>query len=832
MHQIRLAIRMLLKAPVLTTVAVLSVALGIGANVAIFSIFNQALLRPLPVEHPEQLVNLVSPGPRSGSVSCGGAGDCDSVFSYPMFRDLERMQTVFTGIAAHDLFGANIAYGGASQGGDGLLVSGSYFPVLQLTPALGRLLAPNDERERGGGYVVVLSEEFWRRRFGARADVLGQSLIVNGQVLTIVGVAPRAFHGTTIGERPLVYVPVSMREIMMPGWKGLDNRRAYWAYLFARLKPGISVEQARAALNAQYRPIITEVEMPLQKGMRPSMLARFRDMEMQLESGRRGQSEVPGEARQPLTLLLGVTGIVLVICCANVANLLLGRAARRSTEMAVRLSLGAGRRHIIGQLLMESVLLALAGGVAGLLVARWTLSGIATLLPAEAGESLIPQLDGQMLAFAAALSLATGLVFGLFPALHSTHPDLISALKANAGQPAGAKTAARFRTTLATAQIALSMALLISAGLFAKSLLNITRVDLGLNSDKLVVFGVAPALNGHLPDRTRAMFERIEDELASLPGVTSVTASQVRIAAGNNYSSGFSVQGFTTEPDTDTSSMYNHVGTDYLRTLGIQLVSGREFSRSDALGAPKVALVNEAFVRKFNLGRDVVGKRMHRIGRGKAFDTEIVGLAGDSTYSEVKDEATPVVVFPYRQDENLGSTNFYVRTRGSEEELLSAIPRVIREMDPTLPIANLRTMAAQVQENVTLDRFVTSLSAAFATVATLLAALGLYGVLAYTVTQRTREFGLRMALGADASDVRRLVLRQVGLMTCVGATIGLASALALGRAAESLLFQMDARDPLVFTAATLALAAVALGAGFIPAHRASRVDPMQALRYE
>jgi predicted permease len=833
MSQLTFAIRSLLKTPVVTTIAVLSVALGIGANVAIFSIFNQALMRPLPVHEPDRLVNLVAPGPRSGRLACGSAGTCDSIFSYPMFRDLERVQTPFTGIAAHRYFGAAVAYAGTSEGGDATLVSGSYFSVLGLTPHLGRLIGPVEDLQPGSGQVVVLSYDYWQRRFGARSDVIDQQVRVNGQPMTIVGVAPQGFHGTTFGERPRIYVPITMREHVVPRWKGLGDRRSYWAYLFARLKPGVTVEQARTIFNGQYRSIHMTVDVPLQQGMGPSDLERLKSMEMQLQPGTQGQSRAPDEAGGPLTLLFGVTALVLLICCANVANLLLGRAAARTTEVAVRLSIGAGRRHIVAQLLAESMLLAIAGGLAGLVVARWTLSGMQAILPGDADSQLSWHIDSEMVLFATALTLVTGVLFGLFPALHSTRPNLVTALKANAGQPSGAKAAARFRLTLATAQIALSMALLISAGLFAKSLLNVARVDLGLNTEKLVVFGVSPAMNGYAVERVRQVLDGIQQELRAYPGVVGVTTSRTRLIGGSEVVSDFRLQGVTYGPENAENANYNFVGTDYLRTLGINLVAGREFLPSDTEGTPKVAIVNEAFLHKNKLGRDVIGRRLEWMRRSNGFDIEIVGVAANSAYDDVKqDEPWPLVLMPYRQDPNLADAHVYARTAGSEQDLLAALPRLVRNIDPDLPVGSPQTMTAQVHQNVALDRFVTMMSAAFAMLATLLAALGLYGVLAYTVTQRTREFGLRMALGAEAKTVRRLVLRQVGSMTAVGAVIGVAIASGLSRVAESLLFQMTARDPFVFAAATLVLVTVALSAGLIPAQRAARVDPMTALRYE
>jgi predicted permease len=834
MRDLKFALRTLFRTPLVTTVAIVSLAFGIGANAAIFSLFDQVLLRPLPVRDPGRLVNLSAPGPKPGSQSCGQAGSCDDVFSYAMFRDLERQQQVFTSIAAHVGFGASLAYRGQTLAGEGMLVSGSYFPVLGVQPALGRLLSPNDDQAVGESHVVVLSHDYWRTHFGASFDVLNQTMIVNGQTMTIVGVAPMGFKGTTLGVNPEVFVPITLRALMQPGFTGFDNRRSYWAYLFARLRPGVSIAQARTALNLPYQHIITDVEAPLQKGMSDKTMVRFKAKAIVLTEGAHGQSSVPDDARTPFTLLLCVTGVVLLIACANIANLLLARSAARAGEMAVRLSIGASRRQLVGQLLVESWLLAACGGVGGLLIARWTLAFIVgSLLPADATQALSVQLDPSILLFTAALSLGTGLLFGLFPAIHSTRPDLASTLKGTAGQPSGARTAKWFRLSLATAQIALSMALLGAAGLFTKSLINVSRVDLGLKIDNLVTFSIAPNLSGYTSDRARVLFEQTEDQLAATPGVTGVTAALVPLLAGDNWGSSVSVQGFTGGPDVDSGARYNEVAAGYFRTLGIPLMSGREFTRADRLGAPKVAIVNQAFAKKFNLGHDAVGKLMAQAsGNAVKLDTEIVGLVQDAKYSEVKGAVPPLFFQPYEQDKEVGNMSFYVRTALDAGQLLTTIPGVMAKLDPNLPLDNARTMPQQVRENVFLDRLISTLSAAFAVVATLLAAIGLYGVLAFTVAQRTREFGLRMALGAAPGRVRRMILGQVGWMTLIGGVVGLGVAMVLGRFAETLLFQMQGRDPIVLTAAAVILTIVSLSAGFIPALRASRLNPMRALRYE
>ena len=835
MSNLKFAFRTLFNTPFVTIVAIVSLALGIGANAAIFSLFNQMLLQPLPAAEPNRLVNLLVPGPKPGSQSCNQAstrGNCDDVLSYPMFRDLEREQQVFAGLAAHRLVSANIAYGGQTVNGDLLLVSGSYFGVLGIQPAVGRLIGPGDDRIIGESPVVVLSHGFWTTRFAADRGLLNQTMIVNGQAMTIVGVAPRGFTGTTIGAEPKVFVPVTLRKPVNPWSERMDNRRNYFLYVFGRLKPGVSIEQARASLDPQYRAIVNDVEATLQTGMSPQTLARFKTKPILLEPGARGQSAIPNTARPSLRLLLGVTAFVLIIACANIANLLLARSAARAGEMAVRLSIGASRGRLVFQLLTESLLLAVLGGIAGMFVAQWTLDLIASLLPNFAATTLDFHVDRTAMLFGAALTIGTGLLFGLFPAIHSTRPDLVSSLKGQAGQPSGARAAARFRTSLATAQIALSMALLVSAGLFTKSLMNVSRVDLGVKVDNVIMFGLSPELNGYTPARTKQLFERLEEELAALPGVNGVTSALVPLLGGSNWGNDVAVEGFPAGPDTDTNSRFNEVGPEYFRTLGVPLIAGREFRRADGAGAPKVAIVNEAFAKKFNLGRDAVGRRIGNRGDKEGLDTQIVGLVQNAKYSEVKREVPPLFFRPYRQDDRLGNITFYVRTSLDPEQFLPNVPKVVAKLDANLPVEDLRTMPQQIRQNVFLDRMISVLSAAFAGLATLLAAIGLYGVLAYTVSQRTREIGLRMALGAAPSRVRGMVLRQVGVMTIVGGVIGLTAAIWLGRLAQSLLFEMKGYDPVVLVSAAAALSVVALGAGFVPAHRASQVDPMQALRYE
>ena len=830
MRNITLAARMLLKTPFVTAIAVLSLALGIGANAAIFSMFDQLLWHPLPVKEPSRLVNLSAPGPMPGSDSCNQSGGCDEVFSYAMFRDLEKAQTSFTGIAAHRIIGVSLNVRNEPMTGQAAMVSGSYFPVLGLNAAKGRLLAVDDDKVIGANFVAVISYTFWENKFGKDPNVVGLPIGVNGKSFTIVGIAPEKFEGTTAGSRPEIYVPISMRGEVQRFTKW-EDRRNYWIYLFARLKPGVSMESARTAANAVYHPIITDVEAPLQKEMSDKTMESFRNKKLLLAPGARGQSSIHREAKTPIVLLFSVTGVVLLIACANIANLLLARGAGRATEMGVRLALGATRRHLLVQLLTESVMLALVGGVASLLVAQWTLSVISGLLPPEAVETMQFSISGSVIAFSAVLSVVTGIVFGLFPALHSTRSDLISVIRAGTGQIAGGRAAARFRAGLVTTQIALSMGLLIMSALFLKSLMNISRVDLGLRIDDIATFSIVPQRTGYDSARSAVLFNRVEQELAATPGVTGVTDGMVPLLSGDNWGNSVHVQGYQCGPDIDCGARYNEIGADYFKTFGVHLVAGREFTASDRLGGQRVAIVNEAFARKFKLGNDVVGKFMGN-GDDDSLNIQIVGLVRNVKYSEVKDSVPPVFYTPWRQDSRAGGLYFYTKSSLPPDQILGTLRAAMKRIDPNLPIEELKTMTQQVKENVFLDRMISILSSAFALLATLLAGVGLYGVLSYSVEQRTREIGVRMALGANGARVRALVMRQVVVMLLIGGAIGIVGALGLGRAARSMLFQLEGHDPGAMAIAVVLLACVALAAGFIPARRAALVDPMHALRYD
>jgi predicted permease len=832
MSHFKHAFRQLILRPGLSLTVIVMLALGIGATTAIFSVYHQILVRPLPIPEPERLVNLGAPGPKYGPSMGGAIGGYDALFTYEMFRDLEAEQTVFTGIAGHTDFPATLTNDAQTSSGRGALVSGSYFGVLNLKPALGRLIQPQDEPQIGETAVVVLSYDYWQNQFGGDRDVLGRTLTVNGRPVTIVGVAPEGFSGTALGYRPQVFVPLSLRWVMQPTTpRGEAQRNAYWVYLFARLAPGVAVAEASTALNLIYGRILREVESPLLTLLPDDERQRFEAHQISFAPGARGQSAIPTPTDRPLTFLLGITAVVLLIVCVNVANLLLARGAARAGELAIRASVGASRGRLIRQLLTEAGVLAALGGIASLAVALGTLAVIAAVIPPEIGAGLPIELSPTAVLFAAAATIATVLLFGIGPAWQATSGRFGQLVRGQASQTAGGRGMARFRAALITAQIAFSLVLLVLAGLFARSLVNVARVDLGMDVESLVTFSVSPRRSGYGPEETNALYDRIEEALAAQPGIGRVASSVIPLFENSAMGYQVSGPGFEWVPGrTNNFSQSNGVSPGFIRTLEMSLRAGRDFTPADRAGAPRVAIVNEAFVRRFGLGDEVVGT--HFSLPFVIDDLEIVGVVADAKYDRVKDEVQPQVFTPRAQSTNLPTLTFFVRGAIGADAIAATVRRVVAEIAPAVPVENLAPMREQVKSNVYLDRMVTLLSTSFAGLATLLAAIGLYGVLAYNVAQRTRELGLRLALGARPAQLRAMVLKQVGAMTLVGVVVGIGAALALGRAAEALLFGLSGYDPVVLVGAAMGLATVVLAASYLPARRASHTSPMQALRYE
>jgi len=655
---------------------------------------------------------------------------------------------------------------------------------------------------------------------------------VNGEPFTVVGVAAEGFRGTTVAVRPEVFLPMRMRAVVDEGYAGLDNRRVYSTYLFGRLGDGVARERAEAEITASYQRILSESEAPLQEGMTAETLERFRQKEIALVDGARGRSTIRQEAGTPITLLLVVAGFVLLIACANIANLLLARSASRRQEMAIRGDLGAGRFRILGQILTEAMVLAVLGGIASLVVGRWTLDVMASNMPPEVMQGLDFQLNGTAVLFAATVAVGTGLLFGGYPALFAARSGQAATLRSGGGHASDGRGAQRFRSFLITAQVALCIALLVDAGLFIRSLANISRVELGIRTEGVVTFGVAPGRNAYEPEEQRVLFERLEEKLAAVPGVLGVTSARVPILAGSRTRTDVVVEGYEPAPDEQPLTDFNWLGPDFFEVLDAPVLAGREFTEADNADAPTVVVVNQSFVDRFGLeGPGAVGRRVG-FGSAEVPDREIVGVVPDSKYDEVKEEVRPMAYIPYRQRGDIGSLSFYARVAGDPAPVMSAIRPLVRELDPNLPVEQLKTLDRQVEETVVTDRVTGGFSAALALLATLLSAVGLYGVLAYTVAQRTREIGVRVALGADRGRILGLVLGRVSRQMILGGVIGIVLALLLGRAVQSLLYQVDGIDALTVGGAVALLGTVALVAAYLPARRANRVDPVEALRWE
>jgi predicted permease len=827
-QDIRYGVRLLRKNPIFALIAILTLGVGIGANTAIFSLTYHVLLQLLPVPQPQELVILRSPGPKQGRTSSDGDGA--AAFSYPMYKDLrDRGGKVFAGLLARRASDVSISGPGGTELARGELVTGNYFTTLEITPALGRIFAPEDESAIGANPVAVLSYGFWTRHFGGDSSILNKQINVNGTLLTVVGVTRSGFSGVQLGDSPDVFVPITMTSQISPNWQDINEHRVHWLALIGRLHPGLPRSSAESAVQTIFHPIL-EDEVRLE-GIPPKMQPQFLARKLLLMTGSQGRPILQNHAGKPLIFLNTMVGLVLLIACGNLASLLIAKGESRQREIAVRMSLGAGRSRVLRQLLTEGVLLALAGGILGVGIAAPLLKLILHTFPENSGfEGIRFGLDYHVLVFSMLLSLATTLLFALMPALRLSRVDPQTPLKEQSA--VGGSSTTRIRKGLIIAQVVLTTMLLAGAGLFAQSLRNINHVDLGLVPDHVIQFSVAPEFNRYNPAQTAALLERLRKQIATLPGVRSVSAAEGRVLANSSSGGDITVEGYPENPDEDTHTAENWISPDYFATMKIPLLAGREFRESDTASSPKVAIINEKLARRYFAGRDPLGKHLIFKRGNVTPDIEIVGVVKDSKHNDSRSEIVPFAYMPYTQQPRLGYATFYVRTI-QDPLAMSNVPRAtVAGVDPNLPVFHMMTLTEQVNSTNFGERLMAILSSCMGVLAALLAAMGLYGVMAYMVARRTREIGIRMALGASRESVAWMILREVMRLTFIGLALGLLGALVAGHFAESQLYGVKGYSPLILGATAVMLIAVAVLAGSLPARRAARVQPMIALRYE
>jgi predicted permease len=829
LQDIRFALRQLRKSPIFTLVAIVTLALGIGANTAIFTLLDQALLRSLPVSHPEQLVRLRYTGDAPGHYNSYG-GDDNDYFSYPMYRDLRDKSGVFSGLIANDQQTVAIEWNNKPDMANCELVSGNYFPVLGLQSAMGRLLLPSDEAPNAAP-VVVLSFNYWVRELGADPRVIGQTLHINANPFTIVGVAPPKFHSIVPGSPQDVFVPLTAKNVITPRWQDLDDRNSYWMTVVGRLKPGVTRERAELSAGLLWHSLREEEFKSF------THQARWRkrfldDANLQLLDSARGFSPFRDQIGTPLLVLMGMVGLLVVMACVNISSLLLVRAAGRAREISVRYAMGAGRWQIVRQLLTEGLILGLLGGLVGVLLAP---AVSRTLLRRIVGSSasdlpFTTRPDLRILLFALALAFLVSLAFSLAPALRFLRPDLVNSLKQQSTTGSGSDL--RFRRLSVAVQIGLSLMLLVGAGLFVRTLRNLQSVDVGFTAGHLVSFGINPRLAGYQPEQTFDLYKRVEQTMTALPGTRNVGASDDPDLIGSSQTGGVTIAGYVYKEEDNRRAEEPAVTPGYFSALQIPLLAGRTFTDQDVTGKPSVAVVNDTFARRyFGDPRNAVG---HLITFGAAdskMDTEIIGVVGDTKHT-LRERPLATVFRPRYQLADPNSLYFYVRTWQPPQLAQSNIRAAMQQLDPQLALTYLKTVDDQVAEDLSTESLVAVLSASFAVLAVLLAAIGLYGVLAYSTAQRTREIGIRMALGAQRSGVMRLVLTDVLWLAGISIAVTIPVSLLLARLLRSQLYGVSSSDPLTLLMGILLLGVVVSLAALIPARRAALVDPMKALRSE
>ena len=827
-QDLKFGLRQLRLRPGFAVTAVLSLALGIGANTAIFTLVDQIVLRLLPVHNARELVQLRADGGRFGS----NTGDGEHTFSYPIYLRFHDRNTVFTDLTGERVERASLTGADRAEMISVGMVAGNYFQVLGVSQHLGRLITPEDNQTRNGHPVAVLQYDFWRNRFAGRPDIVGSTIRLNGSPFTVIGIGAPQFEGTIRGASTQVWVPVMMKPVITPTWDALDDERYSWFYLLGRLKPGVNIEQAQAASRVLYRQLQEEELKGEYFQKFPEARTRFLRQNFALEPAGQGQSWVRAGVAGPLVILQLLVGVVLLIACINVANLLLARAAARQREIAIRGSLGAGRARLVRQFVMENLVLAAAGGTTGLLLSVWMTKGLLRILPFDpANSSLSATPDLRILIFTAGITCLTVLFFGLVPAFQGSRVSPGTTLKEEAGAIAGGHGHARLRKVFVALQVGLACVLLVGAGLFARTLQNLKSVDLGFNIENVVTFSVRPA-TVYDGGRKLQVYQSIINGLAAVPGVKAVGANRERLLTGGRWDSAITIPGVQGKNGSAPWSFFNAVTPGYFDALGIPIKAGRDLSWSDWGSGRKLCLINEALVNDYLGGANPVGRLIAQ-GEKKDPNMEIIGVFGNARYDGIRESIPPqVFVSLDSKIDVVNAVNVYARVLGDPRQLMSQVRERVRHFDANLVVSDIRTLDEQLNLRLSNERLLSFLSVGFAILATILAMVGLYGVLAFVVSRRTRELGIRMALGAERSSVVRLVLQEMLPFMLLGIAGGLVAGVLAGRYVESQLFGVKAADAVVFLITITTLVIVSTSAAFVPAWRASRIDPIRALRYE
>jgi predicted permease len=838
-QDLRYAVRQLRKSPGFSITVIVTLALGIGANAAVFTLFDQVLLRMLPVQKPQELVRFEWNGAFNGSMSSFGGDTKDhyNYFSYPMYKDLRDQNQVFSGVLAADKAQVGISWHNQAESDDAEVVSGNYFQILGLNPAVGRLFTQEDDTAKDSNPVTVLSYNYWRTHLGAARDVLGQTILINGHSFTIIGVAPPNFDSAIGGYRPAVFVPASMVDIAIP-WRAplddLKNHQSVWLTLVARLKPGVTRQQADASMRALWHTLRTN-ELPLFKQNSERFRKNFVDLStFQVLDDSRGFNPNRTDLQKPLVILMSMACLLVILCAINVATLLLLRAANRGREMSMRYALGARRSRIFSQLIIEGGVLGLTGAVAGILLAPLVATSLVRILTNSdpGSEPYSASVDTRVLLFTLGLSVLATLFFSVAPVFHFLRPQLAGALRQNTSTLS--KDSQQFRKLAVGAQIALSVLLLGGAGLFLRTFDNLRHQSLGFETAKLATFALNPTNSGYGEDRTGQIVIDSIDALRRVPGVVSVAASTDPELAGDNETSNYSVQGYKPSEDESMNFEQPRITAGYFSTIHQPLLAGREFTAADPKGQPEVAMINLAFAKRFfGTPQNAIERQLMEGASNKEnYNITIVGVVGDIRHTDLRTPLGPAVYQPYLQQKHPGDVTIYVQTSPPPSTVEGEIRQTIHQLDPTLVVDGLRTMDEQVERSASDERALAFLAIGFAGLALILAAVGLYGVLAYSTEQRTREIGVRLALGSPRSVIVLLVVREMVIIAAVATIVALPSLVALGRLFRSQLFGVNTFDPVTLGAAVMLTVMMLALAAALPARRAAAVEPMQALRTE